>query len=361
VRVGIDARELAGKPTGVGRYLAEILKAWVDLPEAARHEFVLCAPADLDTRDYAGLRLSTAVQAGVGTAWEQTILPGLLHRNRAEVLFAPAYTSPLRSPVPVVLTIHDVSFAAHPEWFSWREGARRRVVTRLSAERARRILTVSEFSKREIVAHLGVDPGRVEVIYSGVPGLPASGAGSSAVSAASRSVLYVGSIFNRRHVTELIEGFGQLARRHPDVILDIVGDNRTSPPIDLMPVVARTGAAERVRVRAYVGDDDLAGLYRRAGAFAFLSEYEGFGFTPLEALGKGVPVLVLDTRIAREIYGDAALYVTRADPRLIADGLERLLFDVSERSGRLGAAREILARYSWTDAARRVLAALVDA
>ena len=84
------------------------------------------------------------------------MLPRMVRQAHANVLFAPAYTAPLASPVPVVLTVHDVSFCAHPEWFSWREGMRRRLLTRRSARRAARVLTVSQFSRDEIVRHLGV-------------------------------------------------------------------------------------------------------------------------------------------------------------------------------------------------------------
>ena len=73
-------------------------------------------------------------------------LPGLVRRAGADVLFSPAYTGPILSPVPLVVAIHDVSYAAHPEWFPWREGVRRRVMARLSALRAARILTISEFA-----------------------------------------------------------------------------------------------------------------------------------------------------------------------------------------------------------------------
>ena len=125
MRIAVDARELAGRPTGVGRYLAEILDAWAEMPAAAAHEFVLCATEPI-LRVPAALRVTTSIEPGHGTVWEQWTLPRLIRRAHADVLFAPAYTAPLRSPVPVVLTIHDVSFAAHPEWFSRREGFRRR-------------------------------------------------------------------------------------------------------------------------------------------------------------------------------------------------------------------------------------------
>jgi glycosyltransferase involved in cell wall biosynthesis len=112
---------------------------------------------------------------------------------------------------------------------SWREGARRRVLAGLSAERARRVITISEFSKREICTHFGIDAAKVAVAYPGVTRIPGTLAGATRSAAA----LYVGSIFNRRHVPEMIAAFGDVASRHPAAELDIVGDNRTSRPSTL--------------------------------------------------------------------------------------------------------------------------------
>src|SRR5262245_31224453 len=111
MRIAIDAREMTGRPTGVGRYLSEILRAWNQLQVARAHEFILCSSAPL-TPAAPALQVSTAVAAGSGTLWEQWTLPRLVTRVGADVLFAPAYTAPLRCRVPVVQTIHDVSFAA---------------------------------------------------------------------------------------------------------------------------------------------------------------------------------------------------------------------------------------------------------
>ena len=162
MKIAVDARELDGNPTGVGRYLsAAILESWATLPEASAHEIVLCRPS-----------------AGTsGTPWEQLILPRVLKRLKADVLFAPGYTGPIRCPVPMVLTIHDVSFAAHPEWFSMREGTRRRLFTWLSARRATRVLNVSNFSKSEIVAHLGVADAKVRCHLLGTDSVAAAGCG----------------------------------------------------------------------------------------------------------------------------------------------------------------------------------------
>ncbi len=359
MRIAIDGRELAGRATGVGRYLAELLKAWDHLPEARTHHFVVCAHAPLDLPPLPHLRISTVLAPGAGgTWWEQTALPRLVRQATPDVLFAPAYTAPLRCRVPVVLTIHDVSFCAHPEWFSWREGTRRRTLTGLAARRAARVLTDSQFSRDEIVQRLGVDATRVQVIYLGSSGLAPR---VSRVTGASPGhlVLFVGSILARRHVPDLVEGFARLARRRPDVLLAIVGEARGLPAVDIAACVRATGVQDRIQLRGFVSDDELAGLYGQAAAFAFLSSYEGFGLTPLDAIESGVPPIVLDTPVAREIYGAAAHYVAAPEPALVEVALERVLFDAQERTRLVEAGPARLARYTWAAAARHTLDAIV--
>jgi glycosyltransferase involved in cell wall biosynthesis len=355
VRIAIDGRELAGRPTGVGRYLSELLTAWSDLPEARAHEFVLCLPERVDEARFKGLHLASVTASGSGTIWEQRSLPKLVAASGADVLFSPAYTCPLWCRVPTVLVIHDVSFAAHPEWFSWREGLRRRILTRLSARKAARVITDTEFSRREITRLLGISASGVDVIYLGASALEHS------TSVREPIVLYVGSLFTRRHIPELIEGFRRLAARIPDARLEIVGDNRSNPRTDVAGLIAATDVADRMHWRSYISDAELAALYSRASAFAFLSDYEGFGLTPIEAMAGGIPIVVLDTEIAREVYGDAALYVARPDPDLIATALEKVLSNTNERIGLLGAGARQLQRYSWRTCAERTLQVLLAA
>jgi len=206
VRIAIDCRELVERPTGVGRYLAELLTAWGEMPAAAAHEFVFCAPERVTHSSLENLRVSCQVAPGSGTLWEQAVLPRLVASAGADVLFSPAYTCPLWCRAPIVLVIHDVSFAAHPEWFSWREGLRRRTLTRLGARRAARVITESDFSKREITRLLGIPSSDIDVIYLG-----ASTWQQQADAERRPIVLYVGSIFNRRHIPDLLDGFRGLA------------------------------------------------------------------------------------------------------------------------------------------------------
>jgi len=171
-------------------------------------------------------------------------------------------------------------------------------------------------------------------------------------------VLFVGSIFNRRHVVDLIHAFTPIARAHPDAALDIVGDNRSYPKQDLRRTIADDRVEGQVRWHEYVTDERLADLYDDARAFAFLSEYEGLGLTPLEALAAGVPPILLDTPVARESCGEAAAYVPLGDVPAITRALEAVLFEEASRSRILQAAPAALARFSWPRAARETLGVL---
>jgi glycosyltransferase involved in cell wall biosynthesis len=384
MRIGIDARELCGRATGVGRYLGGLLQEWARGGHAGAGDFVLYAPEaialPLDARKFR----TRIVPGRPGTWWEQVTLPREARADSLDVWFAPGYTAPLRLRVPVVVAIHDLSFVAHPEWFTMREGARRRWMVRQTAAAAAAVITISEFSRRELIERLDVDAERISIVPPGVGTGDWGPRGQRTQSAfvgslvATRSqtdanirssppvpqsprplrVLYVGSIFNRRHVVDLIRAFAPIARNRSDVALDIVGDNRSYPHQDLRATIAGEGLSDCVQWHAYVADEELHAMYARARAFAFLSEYEGLGLTPLEALAAGVPPVLLDTPVARESCGPAAVYVPVNDLPALTRALESTLFDDRLRAALLAAAPAALAKYSWTRAAADTLAVL---
>ena len=362
MRIGIDARELLGQRTGAGRYLANLCAVWRRLPSSGTHQFMLYATRPGQDPSVLGPPFDTeppgpfsyrAVPGAGNTLWEQTRLAAALSEDQPDVFFAPAYSAPLRIRVPVVLTIHDISFETHPEWFSWRQGLRRRWTTRHAARRAARIIAVSGFTRDEVVAHLRLSPARVSVVWSGIH-RPVQAAGT----VREPFVLFVGTIFNRRHIPALIQAFARVALQVPAARLVLVGDNRSTPPEDPARLAAAAGIADRVAVRAYVDDAELATLYARAMVFVFLSEYEGFGFPPLEAMAAGVPAVVGDTPVARELYLDAAWRVKVDDVPAIAGAITTLLESEEARAALLANAAARLPCFTWERAAGETLAIL---
>lgn len=352
MRVAVDARELVGQATGVGRYLREVLAEWHTTRVRDRHEVVLVAHG-APVHAPPGWADSVLVRPGAGgTRWEQWDFPRALADLRPDVVFSPGYTTPLTAPAPVALAIHDVSFFAHPEWYPWREGTRRRVVTAWSARRARLVMAPSAFSAREIGQHLGIEASRVRVVPLGVR--PAT---TPVAEPRPPLVLFVGSLFQRRRIDVLIDAFRAVAASHPQARLEIVGANRTRPYVDFAAQVAAAGLGDRVRLRDWVDDATLHALYAQASVFVFLSQYEGFGFTPLEAMAHGAVPVVLDTAVAREIYDDAAWRISdgRGITGRVADAITGLLDGGPVRDRLRQAATPRLARYRWADTAARVL------
>ena len=358
MHIGIDARELLGQRTGVGRYLAELCTEWQKLPQTTPHRFTLYAPAlgsdpsvlgaPFD-RGPAGPFRYLSLPGKGGSLWEQINLAKAVNNDLPDVFFAPTYSFPLRLSIPVVLTIHDLSFATHPEWFSWREGLRRRWLTYQSSKRAAQIIVVSEFTRRELVTEFGLPADRVSVVWSGVnrPQLPAL--------EREPLILYVGSILNRRHIPELIRAFAQVTQRIPTAQLILVGDNRSHPHQDLAQLANAAGIEDRVTVRSYVNESELAVLYARAMVFVFLSEYEGFGFPPLEAMAAGVPTIVGDTAVARELYLAASCRVEVDDVIGIATCITELIENPTKRTTLLAAATARLPHFTWVRAAADTL------
>jgi glycosyltransferase involved in cell wall biosynthesis len=357
LHIGVDGRELVGHATGVGRYLLEVLRAWASDASFAHRVSVVLPSEPNATLRRLGDRIDWHVEAsgGSGTWWEQTRLPRALRRLGADVLFAAGYTAPLRRVCPFVVAVYDVSFFAHPEWFRPREGRRRRWLSRLAALRAASVITISEFSAGEIVRWIRIPRPRIHIA---APGAPPPGDLHAKVRAP--VVLFVGSLFNRRHIPELLQGFALTLSSVPEARLILVGDNRTSPPVDPLTIANDLGIGSHVSWRRYVSDHELEALYGQARVFAFLSDYEGFAMTPMEAIAMGTPPVLLDTPVSREVYGDAAALVT-ADPADIARAFVRLLTDRQAHANLMAAGRRRLDDYSWPRTANIVRRALEDA
>ncbi len=355
--IGIDAREVAGRPTGVGRYLAGVLRQWAAEGFPHRIRLILHAPPpDWIARLPLALTVDIHAATVAGTWWEQTVLPAALRRAGADVLLAPAYTAPLRSPCPVVLILHDVSFFAQPSGFRWREGVRRRLIAGASARRAAAVLTDSAFSADEIARTIGLPRDAIGVAPQGAPAWHGGASGPDRAP----MILSVGTLFNRRHIPELLQAVAVVARAVPDVTLTLVGGNQTRPRIDPLALAAGLGLADRVTWRPWVDDDELDALYQRARAFAFLSDYEGFGMTPMEAAAHAVPSVMLDTPVAREIYDAAALLVP-LETESIASALTQLLTDRDAHAATVQAARARLQAFPWATTAAVVGHALEHA
>lgn len=358
MRVGVDARELQGRPTGMGRYLRSLLDAW--LRSGTDELFCyLNGPLLADPVLHGPRVRSCSVGDGSdrGTFWLERRLPPIVRQDGLDVFFSPAYVCPLGVEVPRVVSVHDLSFFAIPDDFTLRDGLRRRLLVSASVRAAQQVIVGSDFTRRELLRFFPEQSGRVaQVPYGGDESLPPPPERSTArrrLGLSGPLVLTVGSILNRRRLPDLLRAIAMLSRRWPSLVLDVVGDNRTHPRLDLAALAHRLGIGDHVRLSGFVSEAELADRYAAADVAVFVSEYEGFGLPALEAMRRGVPVVVSNRPALDEVFGEAALVVDPRDVPGIAAALDRVLREPALASDLRARGAALAARYSWEECARR--------
>ena len=361
-RFAFDIRQLCLGPSGDRTHLLGLLREFPAL--AAEDEFLLCLnenclhePQELPPAPNMQVR---TVPCRPGWLWTPLAWPRMLRRERVAVAHG-VYLVPPLAPCPTVVTIHDVSFMAHPEWFPRRELRLMRRLIPLSARRATRIVTGSAHAADEIAQYLRVPRGKIVVIpYGPGPGAaPADGDEARARVAKryglrDRYVLAVGLLQPRKNLLRLLEAFAMIAPAHPEVQLAIVGATGWGHE----PFHARLrelALADRVVLCGRVPDDDLRLLYRAAALLAYPSLYEGFGLPPLEAMAGGTPVIASNSTAIPEVVGEAALLFDPLDLAAMAAAMAAVLDDpaLAARLSEAGPPRA--AQFSWATAAAAYL------
>jgi len=363
--VGIDGRELQGRPTGTGRYLRNLLRRWRESGDSLVVYFSGPAPADPVLEHPAITPRALGDGRSRGPVWQERQLAAAASTDGLDVLFCPAYTCPLTARLPRVTAVHDLSFFSLAQDFPAREGFRRRLQTGLSIGASRAILACSEFSRREIRGRFPAAAEKVHHVPLGpdddLPSAPSREAARDALAVEGPYLITVGAILNRRCLPELLRAVARVSRRHPGLILDVVGDNRTHPVLDLPALAGSLGVGECVRFSGFVDEDGLAARYAAADSAVFLSEYEGFGLPALEAAARGVPLVVSDRPSLSEIFATAAVVTPPRNESRVAVALERVLADPGLRATLVEAGRRLARRYSWDRTAALTRAVLARA
>ena len=363
--VGIDCRELTGRPTGTGRYLRNLLRLWRGGPDTLLVYFNGEAPADavLQHRSIHLRPLGDGRARGV--VWQERLLAPAAKADGVDVFFSPAYTCPLSLRRPRVTMVHDLSFFAHPQDFAFTDGVRRRLLVAASLRASRLLLVQSDFTRRELARLFPDVADRARLVPLGpdddLPPAPLRQVARARLQVDGPLALTVGSVLNRRCLPELLRSLALLRRAHPNVALDVVGENRTNPRLDLEGLAAELGLERHVRFSGFVEETALADRYAAADVAVFLSEYEGFGLPALEAAARGVPLVVSRAPSLGEIFADAALLVDPRDETAIASALDRVLREAGLRERLVEAGRALAARCSWARTADETRAALVEA
>jgi len=364
LRIGIDGRSLGGGRTGVGTYTTNLLEQLlISDPTISLLLVTNEALPEFPWLDAERVKVAQVQKHSANNfLWSNLALRRELARHTLDLFHSPGYTIPLRLSAPAVVTIHDVSYAAHPEWYPYRGGRLRNIWYRASALRARCIITGSEFSRREIIRSYSLPPEAVVLIPYGVDRCRYRRIRDQEKLEGLRQryrlrgdfLLFVGDIHPRRNVDRIIAAFDMIrdaGARFSDLELVLIGRD-LDRPIAMRVEDSHTGAVRRL---GYVPEEDLPLFYSAAGAFVFPSLYEGFGLGVLESMACGCPVIVGRGTACEEVAGTAGIAVDPWSARSIADAAYGLLTDseLASRCSELGRKRS--EQFSWKKAAEETL------
>jgi glycosyltransferase involved in cell wall biosynthesis len=351
------------RQAGISGYVEQLLRRMLRLNDDTRWT-VYAAPGVSPDRVGApeGVRwrqslLPTTIPQG-RILWEQFVAPGLLAIDRPDLLFCPLNVVPLLTPCKTVVTVHDLAFLR----FNVHRTAKRKylsVMTRASVRRANHVITVSEFTRQEVIDLLNVHPERVTAIPNGrderMTPLDADAAQAFRVrkQLPSRFLLFIGTLEPRKNLPTLLRAYAT-AKDRLDMPL-LIGGGKGWWFQEIFDLVKSLGITDKVRFLGFVPAEELPRYYATATALVYPSLYEGFGLPPLEALASGLPVVTSDARAVCEVVGDAAISVPALDADALAGALIRITQDEALRQQLRSRGLIRAENYSWERAAKETL------
>jgi glycosyltransferase involved in cell wall biosynthesis len=359
LRIGFDGRALISPAAGVRRYASELLSALSALDEPI--ELVVLGGDPAGPLPSGCRRVPEPWHPPTNLGWCLVGVPLAAKGARVDVVHSPAYTGPFWSPAPVVLTIHDVSYARHPEWFPYRRDGMRRAFYRRCALSATSVITDSDFSAGEIRAAYGIDAARTSVVPLGVDrsftapadatrlGLPAG--------VARPFLLHVGDLHERRNLPMLVRALldaRRLGGSLSTLSLVLAGVDRGVGDA-VSAIAAQAGSPDAVVRLGSVGERALHALYRSAAALVYPSLYEGFGLPIVEAMACGLPVIASRAASMPEVLGDAGVLLDPHDTAAWTDAIARVVADQDVHATLRARGLARAASFTWERTARLTL------
>ena len=286
-------------------------------------------------------------------------------RRRPVDLLHVQYTAPPLAPCAVVPTIHDLAFEHLPETFKRRSWMQLRLTVRRTARLASHIITVSEFSRRDLIETYRIEPERITVTPEAAPKhfAPASGDEIERVRARYKIygdyILAVGSIQPRKNLSRLLAAYSGLIRARPEAKLPqlVLVGKRAWLYSETLRTVGELGLKSSVIFTGYVPEEDLSPLYSGALCFVYPSIFEGFGLPPVEAMRCGAPVIAGNRTSLPEVVGQAGLLVDPFDIKAIEEAMTRLVDDAALRRELRERGLAQASRFDWHETARLTLRA----
>lgn len=366
--VGIDGNEAnQARRVGIGEYAYQLLEAFSKLLQAQTIARVYLKTPPISDLPFASETFKYRV-IGPKRFWTQIALPFDLyfHRPRPNVFFTPTHYAPRFSPVPVAISLMDVSYIHFPHLFRKKDLYQLRYWTSYSVKKAKRVFTISLASKNDIIKLYNIPSEQVVVTYPGIKPMQKTQTKpidfdtvQKRFSIRPSYILFVGTLQPRKNISKLIEAFARLAPEKNSLDLLIVG-KRGWLYEEILLAPRKFEIENNVKFLEFVSDEELAGLYTHAQFFILPSLYEGFGLPILEAMQYGCPVITSNISSLPEAAGEAALYVNPNDVEDIATKMQELLKKERLKKELIQKGYQQVKKFSWEKTAKQTLTVLEE-
>jgi glycosyltransferase involved in cell wall biosynthesis len=356
--------------TGSGQYVRRLVSTFAaQHPDLAITLIVPCGEAVDSPGPSVSVRLADLPGSGhrAKLRFEQRIFPAEAARAGASLIHVPYWGSPLRSPLPVVVAVHDLIPLLLP---AYRGGVLARLYTGLAAAAARgaaAVITDSEASRQDILRRLHIPAGQVHAIPLAAGAEFQPGRDPQIDEAVRQKyrlpgqfVLYLGGYDIRKNVPTLLKAYTYIrdgaGDTFPLVLAGRPPDRRSGRFSAVEPLLDEMNIRDSVRITGWIDETDTPSLYRLAACFVFPSRYEGFGLPPLEAMACGTPVVAADASSLPEVVGDAGFLVQPDDARHMAGAILAILNQPELAADLRQRGLDQAAQFSWERTAARTLA-----
>ncbi|MFA6475196.1 MAG: glycosyltransferase family 1 protein [Patescibacteria group bacterium] len=364
MRIGIDARFFGGEQSkGLGRYTEKLLKYLLPLDHT--NQYFIFVPEELVEAWPYPQKNVTVIAAPY--RWyslaEQILLPLKLRRYKLDLVHFPHFNVPLLYNRPFIVTIHDLIISRFPTERATTLGPLMYKIKQLgyhsvishAARAAQHIITVSEYSKRDLIDYFSLPKNKITVLYEAVDKLEAKAIALKRYNINWPYLLYVGNAYPHKNLEQLVSVMQQLKKQGSKLHCVLVGKGDYF--YDRLKQLAWAKDVDDVmHFVGFVPDAHLPSLYRAAAVYVFPSRYEGFGLPPLEAMQYGTPVVSARSSCLPEVLGDAAVYFEPDDISGILRGIQILTQDEAVRADYIARGYRQVRRYDWQIMAKQTLA-----
>lgn len=367
MRIGIDARMYGSAFTGIGKHVARLLSelSAKTSPDYGYVFVVFCDPSNVEKiRELGPMFEPVGVRIPHYSLREQLVYPGILHKAKLDLMHFPHFNAPIGYRGNIIVTIHDLILSFYPgkSIGSWFKEAAYRFTLNSIAQKAKRIIAVSAYTKKDLIELLGVDDEKVSVVYNGVDDLFATKCEPERIIETRNKlgipgnyVLYMGLHREHKNLGRLVRAFKELVDTGYEGML-VLGGKEDPRTTEAREAVRELGLKNRVLFSGHLDFSDVVPLMQGAELYVMPSLYEGFGLPILEAMSGGVPVVASKTTSLPEVGGTAARYFHPLRIDEMAETMREVLGSKKLQKEMVQAGYEQVAKFSWEKMAEETLA-----